>query len=450
MDNFTFFDFFYSILLCIILVFRANRKAQKLRIEQPHYSFYSKGLLVKFIAVYVFCSIYLFYYQGGDTLGYYESTKAMYNLFWFDSDKFWYVMSHPANHPMSWFKFNVETGWPKHYMFRDSRTFLIIKTCSILAFPAMGGFFSISILLANISYRWIWNAFEFVVKKYPEITKQIAFCFLYYPSVIFWGSGIMKDTFTFAATCFCLYGIQKIFISKEKRIINGLQLILAIYLILSIKAYILFALLPGILIYVNFERIKKIKSNLLKIALFPASIAGLVFVAQTFFINFGAEFGKYSADRILEEAAIQQQDLTRDVYGKNSFDIGEFDPSLSGIVSKIPAAINAAIFRPYLWEVGSPTMLISAVENMILMIVIVIMLFKIGVLRFLGYIGKDPYLIFSTIFTIVLAFGIGLSTANFGALVRYKIPFAPYFTSIFFIMNWYVQRTKTNTAEEAE
>lgn len=442
MDNFTFFDLFYSLLLCIILYLRAVKKVTKLSSEKPFIEFYPKGLLAKFIAVYLFCSIYLFYYQGGDTLGYYESTKCMYKLFWHDIDSFLYVMKNKANTPGSWFKFTPETGWPKHYMFKDSRTFLIIKVCSVLIFPALGGFYSTSILLAAISYKWIWNAFEFTAERYPEIKKQIAFCFLYYPSVIFWGSGIMKDTFSFAATCFCLYGIQEIFIRKKNRLLNALQLLVAVYLIMSIKAYILFALLPGILIYTNFERIRSVKSNFLKIIILPLSITAIIFLVQTFFINFGDEFGKYSADRILEEAAIQQQDLTRDVYGKNSFDIGEFDPSLSGIVSKIPVAINAAIFRPYLWEVGSPTMLISAFENTILMVVIVVMLFKIGVFRFFNYLFKDPYLIFSLIFTITLAFGIGLSTANFGALVRYKIPFAPFFASMFFVINWYIKKSK--------
>ena len=76
------------------------------------------------------------------------------------------------------------------------------------------------------------------------------------------------------------------------------------------------------------------------------------------------------------------------------------------------------------------------------MIVIMIMLFKIGLLRFFRYIFKDPYLIFSLVFTLTLAFGVGLSTANFGALVRYKIPFAPFFASMFFIINWYVKKSK--------
>jgi hypothetical protein len=332
-------------------------------------------------------------------------------------------------------------------MLRDSRTLLVLRLTSILSFPALGGFFSTSILLAAVGYSWVWKTFTLVHEKYPMIKKQMAISFLFLPSVIFWGSGIMKDTYTFAASCFCLYGFHTIFIKKEKIVRNSIQLLVAIYLIISIKSYILFALLPGLLIYVNFERIKNIKSNLLKALILPISFGAIALLSQTFFVNFEDEFGKYSADKILEEAALQQQDLKREVYGTNSFDIGEFEPTIQGVVSKLPVAANAAIFRPYLWEVGSPTMLISAIENTILMVIIIYFFLKIGPFRFFKLIFKDSYLLFCLVFTLALACGIGLSTANFGALVRYKIPFLPFFVSLFYIMNWYVKKGKRQASD---
>ena len=57
---------------------------------------------------------------------------------------------------------------------------------------------------------------------------------------------------------------------------------------------------------------------------------------------------------------------------------------------------------------------------------------------------QDPYQLFCMIFTLILAFGIGLSTANFGALVRYKIPFMPFFVSMFFIMNWRIGQDRVD------
>ena len=44
-----------------------------------------------------------------------------------------------------------------------------------------------------------------------------------------------------------------------------------------------------------------------------------------------------------------------------------------------------------------------------------------------GY--KDPMLIFAFSFIIIFGFGVGLASANFGALVRYKIPLLPLFVA---------------------
>tara|TARA_B100001094_G_C18110199_1_gene760706 strand:+ start:311 stop:1096 length:786 start_codon:yes stop_codon:yes gene_type:complete len=241
----------------------------------------------------------------------------------------------------------------------------------------------------------------------------------------------MKDTFAFSATCFAVFGLHQFFIQRKRIVSTVLQLYFSFFLIVTIKSYIMFALLPGLLIFANFERLKRIQSTLVKIIILPFSI-GLVFlIANTLFFDFNELFGKYSADNLLEEAAIQNADLKRSVYGSNSFDIGTFEPTLQGAGSMFFPAVNAALFRPYITETGSPTMILSGIENtLILAIVIWIILFKpISILK---SIRDDAFLIFCLLFTLILGFGVGLSTSNFGALVRYKIPFLPFF--IFLIL----------------
>ncbi|MFT6747105.1 MAG: hypothetical protein ACJAZ2_001453, partial [Glaciecola sp.] len=364
MEYFSFFDLIFALILSFVLITKAKKKRDKFISTEPAYQFYSKGLAAKLFATFLFCSIYLFYYKGGDTLNYYKGIKCFYNVFWKSPSDYFYLLTHGYGLD-TWGIFDHETGRPPKYMFRDSRTLLVLKLSSLLTFPALGGYFTTSILLATITYRWVWKSFTFVAERYPTLTSKIALCFLYLPSVIFWGSGIMKDTYTFAASCYALYACNEIFIKRKNIRNTTIGLLISIYIIISIKAYILFALLPGILIYLNFERIAKIKSVFVKVIIFPIITGGLFLAGQGFFMTFGDDFGKYSADRLLEEAAVQQQDLKRAIYGANSFDIGNFEPTISGVLSKSHLAINAALFRPYIWEVGSPTMLLSGVENSI-------------------------------------------------------------------------------------
>ena len=434
MVKITFSDVFISIIIVLIGLGFASKK-RKLNIkEKPYYSYYKKGLIYKLIVTTSFCLIYIFYYKGGDTTNYFLGAKAMCNVFWKSPSEYFFILVN-INDGYSWSKFNTETGYPPVYMFRDSRTYLVMKITSLICLITQGGFLSTTLLLALISYRWIWQLYEIIVNRYLTIQKELAFAFLMIPSVVFWGSGIMKDTFTFSATCYSFCSVFNVFIAKKNRFKNILYLSVAVYFILSIKSYILFALLPGLIVFTNFERIKNVGSIFTKTIVIPGIFVGLIFLLQILLVDFSDMFGRYSSDRILEEAAIQQQDLIRDVYGANSFDIGEFEPTLGGVFAKFPIAVNAAIFRPYIWETGSPTMLISGIENFIISGISIYLLLIMGPFKIFSHIFRDPYLIFCLLFTIVLGFGVGLSTSNFGALVRYKIPFMPFFVSLIFIIN---------------
>ncbi len=401
-----------------------SRKAKEIG-DKPYYKYYTQGLVIKLIGGIIFCLIYAYYYNGGDTFNYFLGVDAMMSVF--KNNPFNYIsLLFSGDRHYNRNLFYEVNNFPPIYMFKDTRTFTVIKISSVFAIPGMGGFLATTILLSSFIYNWVWKLYSFLIERYPSSYKSINIAVLYLPSTVFWGSGIMKDTFAFGATCYAVYGLYQFFIKRKRKLLTITQLAFCFYLIITIKAYIMFALLPGLLVFANFERIKRIKSTFVKIIILPLSIGLIFFIANTLFLDFDDLFGKYSADKLLEEAVVQNNDLKRDVYGSNSFDIGEFEPTLQGALSKFFPAIGAALYRPYLWESGSPTMLFSGLENLLLAFFTIWTLLT-RPLKLLGSIRGDPFLIFCLLFTIILGFGVGLSTSNFGALVRYKIPFLPFF-----------------------
>ena len=406
--------------------------------KHSYYKFYKKGLTLKILGATAFCLIYALYYNGGDTVNYFKGVNAMFEVFKNNPIKYFQLFLHENDAFARNTFYEVNCRIPG-YMFRDPRTYTVIKISSLFSIPALGGFLPTTILLAAFIYRWVWKLFSFMMERYPEKEIAIKTAILYLPSTIFWGSGIMKDTFAFGATCYAVYGLNKFFIKKNRSLAVIFQLALSFYLIITVKAYIMFALLPGLLIFANFEKIKTIQSTLVKVAIIPIAIAVIFLIANTIFFDLNDLFGKYSADKLLEEAAVQNADLQRSVYGSNSFSIGEFEPTLSGVLQKFLPAVNAAIFRPYIWETGSPTMLISGIENLILSCLTIFILLK-SPLKLIKTVRTDPFLIFCLLFTLILGFGVGLSTSNFGALVRYKIPFLPFYV---FLILFFVEFKKT-------
>lgn len=420
----TLFDIFYSVILFFFLLGIASNKVNRNIDSDPSYKNYKKGLIIKLLGGVIFCLVYALYYKGGDTVNYFRGVDTFVDIFLYSPIDYFDILFQEYNTQARNLFFKVN-NLPPAYMVRDSRTYMVIKLSSIFGIIGLGGFLPTTILISYFIYQWVWKLYSFLFDRYANLEKALNWSILYLPSTIFWGSGIMKDTFTFGATCFAVFGLHQLFIDKKRVISTLLQLVFAFYLIISIKAYIIFALIPGLLIFANFERLKSIESTLVKILIIPIAIGFVFLIINLLIFDLNDIFGKYAADKLLEEAATQNNDLQRSVYGSNSFNIGSFEPTLAGALSKFFPAINAAIFRPYLWEIGSPTMFFSAVENSIIFILFAWMLLS-KPFNFYKSIISDPFMTFCLLFTIILGFGVGLSTANFGALVRYKIPFLPF------------------------
>ena len=152
-----------------------------------------------------------------------------------------------------------------------------------------------------------------------------------------------------------------------------------------------------------------------------------VYSISFFFTNIADQSEVISSEDLIRKAVVQQEDLKRDFYGRNFFDIGEFDATPTGILKTAPIAISAALFRPFIWEVGSPTMLFSGIENLGIGILFIFLIIKKGPIKFFKTISSSSFIQFCLIYSLILGFMVGFSTANFGALVRYRIPMLPFF-----------------------
>lgn len=278
---------------------------------------------------------------------------------------------------------------------------------------------------------------------YPGMEKQLAIAILFVPSVAFWGSGYMKDTFTLAAALYFTYNFYNIFIKKKDLLKNIIPLIINALIMITLKPYVLVALLLPSVVWGTYGRIHSIQNQTIRIFITPFLIMISIGLGLLAFSSLGSRLGAYgSTDKILLKAQVTQQDLSREAYGAHSFNIGKFDPSLKGVLSKAPIAITAGLYRPFIWESGNVVMLLSGLENLVLLALTIFVLFKVGPFKTIRYISAEPLLLFSVIFSIIMAFAVGLTSANFGALVRYKIPAIPFFVSTLFILYQKTVRTR--------
>ena len=218
--------------------------------------------------------------------------------------------------------------------------------------------------------------------------------------------------------------------------LNLFFLVMNMGLIISLKPYVFLCLLPGMLFWLYSAYMHKIPNPLLKTLALPFLVAIIGVIGYFTFSSVSSSMGVYGeVDTAIQRAQIIQQDLLRaEQYGGNNYYIGEIDGSIGNMLALAPAAVLTALYRPMFWEIGSPTMVISVIENSILVLFTLFLLVRVNPIKYVWIIISEPILLYALVFSLVFAFGVGVAGTNFGALVRYKIPLIPFFYSAMYIV----------------
>ena len=434
MYNFTLIDYLYGPIALILIILSVRLRKYRMVEKHPEYKYYTKGLYVKLLGGISLCLIYTLYYGGGDTITYFMDGACMMRLLFENPSGFFSVMTEGLS-INNYFYFNDNTGFPVY--FRDTPTFYVVRIATPFVILGAGSFIVTTMFFAYASYTGIWKLYQLFILEFPTLKTEMAIAILFIPSVFFWGSGVMKDTITLSCIGYYSYSFYMLFIKRKNIFSSIISIFIASFFIMMIKPYIIFALLPGSLIWFVNRQVGSIQNTLIKFLFGPFMFTLAIAGGYLLLTNLGELLGHYAVDKVLERAVITYKDLKADYYGGNSFDIGEFDATIPSMLSKAPAAINAALFRPWLFEAKNIVMLLSALEGTVLMFFTIRILIRLRIIGIFPIILKNHLLSFSLIFSLFFAFSVGISTSNFGSLVRYRIPVLPFYVACLFIMDYY-------------
>ncbi|MBL7936915.1 MAG: hypothetical protein JNM51_14005 [Bacteroidia bacterium] len=436
-NNLTVFDIllppFY-----ILVAFAYGYLTTKKNIQKKtEYKYFTMGLMTRVFGAIALGLVYFFYYGGGDTTNYHQTASAYGNLIFKDQEDFW--IGWLGNAKEHYFYFDESTGYPV-YAARDHHAFFVVRLLIPIVMLGFHSYFASSILVAIFTYGGMWKLYQTFLQEFPDLKKELAIACLFVPSCVFWGSGLMKDSFTLSAVGWFTYAFYHFFIKKERNFSYGIYLFISGFIILAIKPYIFFALLPGSILWLSNNLVKKINHGFIRFLVAPV-ILSLGGVTGYYVLDkMGDNLGQYKVDKVLDKAVITQQDMKAEYYHGNSFDIGDFDASFESITKVAPMAIFSGIFRPAIWDVKNIVMLISSMENTYLLTLTLFLLFKLKFFGFFTLIRKNPMLLFCMLFSLFFAFSVGLTVANFGSLVRLRIPELPFFVAGIFMLKYLYEK----------
>ncbi len=413
---------FYVALIYLVAINIRNRKYPE---GHPWRPYFISGLTAKIGGALFISFIYQYYYGGGDTANYYLQSQVVNSAFAESSGKWLNLLLHiPKWYDADYIMYTSQLVW-----YNAISEYTIVAIAAFINVFTFNSYLPAAILFSVVSFSGLWALFRTFAGQYPQYTKAIAVACLFIPSTIVWGSGLFKDTICMFGLGWMVYSSFQLLIKRNFSLSNIGILILSFYLIALIKIYILMAFIPALILWILFMYSDKIPGFfgrwIVRGGVIAVCFVGLQFVA----LRYADELGKYSLDSIGKTAQITStylQYVSQDT-GGSGYSLGDFDPSIAGMLKKFFPAVNVTLFRPYLWEAGKAIQLLSAIEALLFLFITLKVLFTVGLPKVWSTIMKDANIQFFLIFTLVFSFAVGISASNFGTLSRYKIPCLPFY-----------------------
>ncbi|NOS90627.1 MAG: hypothetical protein HOP30_01785 [Cyclobacteriaceae bacterium] len=401
--------------------------------------YFIPALTVKMIGAIALGIIYQFYYTGGDTFSYHtHGSRVIWDAF----------MDSPTEGVRIYFSQGTYGPglWEiadKIWFWRDPRSFFVIQIATIFDLITFSTYSATAVLFSVLAFVGGWMLYLVFYKSHSHAHFALAFCCLFVPSVLFWGSGILKDTITLAFAGICTFCFYKLLVERKRTLGYFFLLVLSFYMVYSIKKYILICLIMSFVVWVASRFFFQIRSYMLRIVLVPIVIIASLVITYFSIKKVTEDDARYSIENLAQTSKITAYDIR---YGwgartgdGSGYNLGELDGSWLSMFKLAPGAINVSLFRPYLWEVENPLMALSALESLITLLATILVLIQVR--SYLFYYVRSE-VIFCLVFALIFAFGVGVSSYNFGTLSRYKIPLLPFYWSALAIIYSSCQKDK--------
>lgn len=416
-------SFYFLIIMLIGWVYSNQKKGQ----GKLNYKYYLPSLFIHLFGVTFFCLVYGFYYGGGDSYYYFRGGASLNK----------YLLTNPFE-TLSVYFYSLE-NIPTELSYiiswigkgNSEETFLSMKIASIFSLIGGGGFLSASIILSYLSFFFNWKLFTTINKAFyiEKVNSPKLHYILFIPSLFFWGTGILKDTYVFIFSSIIIIIFIQAFNIKGIRflLLKLFLLVVSSYCIISLKPYVFFSVL-GSLLVAYYGKILS-TSRLLKSNKALGYIFNFIFLMVLIGILFYG-FQSFQSEILrAQNEAIKTLQGFHDWHtklGGSSYSLGITDYSIFGILQQSPLAFLVTYFGPFPWQINSPIMLLTALESYFYLYLFVIAI-RTQRFQLFSLFKKHNIILFSIIFSIVFGILVGITSYNYGALARFKIQALPYF-----------------------
>jgi hypothetical protein len=422
----SFLDIFAAIIWLVILSVVVNNQANKItNLEIKPY--YVRNFYIKVLYGISFTVIYLTIMGGGDTKAYWDGAVVLNKLFFNSPSLYFDAISSLPSDENRLIHFSIETGFPPGWIYREPQGWFISQITSLISLVSFRSLFATIVIFSYFVSRATWKIFELISKLNLHSIRVAAWCMLYVPSVGFWCSGVTKDTLIYISILNILYYVLDVLIIKSKfKIKHVIGILFFIFLISQIRSFALAATFVPLLAAFGIRLTKRFGTNI-----FAKTIIRLMIIGIGAF-GFITVFSSSFVSELAQEAAVIQGDFKKNLlYTGKKYDIGVVDGTPAGMIRLFPISVFYGIYKPFIYESLSPTLILNGLESTILVLMTLNFFFVGNVLKKIKRVRSNEFLVFAFVFVILIGFMAGYTSVLFGVLVRIRAPLLPFLFLIF-------------------
>ena len=377
--------------------------------------------ILKVIAGCALGLIYTYYYTDrstADTFKFFDDSRILFRAL-FDSPKqFFEIFFDVHSNTQECYEIcSKMNAWNNQdVLFNDNKT--LVRLNVLFQFFSLGKYYVHVVFLNFFSFTGLIALFRLFQSRMKEKSRFIFLVMMFLPSVIFWGSGLLKDGLLLFALGLLLYTFNNLLTSRYS-FRSVIAFCLCLLLLMFTKLYVLFIILPALAAWYWSRNDTGLKVFLKFIACY------------LFYLFLGFNVDKVSEKYdVVDLIYYKQQNfrvLSKTSHANSVIEIPAVEPTAWSLLAHAPSAVLRVFVRPTLTDSTNPFVLMSAIEN------IFILAFGVFCIIFSGRrkMNSVHLFCFSVFFVVCMYALIGLITPILGAMVRYKVPALLFLVYIF-------------------
>jgi len=353
--------------------------------------------------------IYTYYYSAGDTWSFFNDAKIFSALA--RNDFFSYLKTI--------FDFGENQSLMNGLVNQDSRSIFFIKIISVFCLISQDNYWICAAYFSVFVFISSWMLHRKVISIFSDSKKASGLAFLFFPSVVFWSSGLEKESMALCGIYFLANGFLTLMSSAKPAKSFWWFIIPVCYVVWGLKYYwaVIFfvSIFSALIIRVLVSKFPLVKNYWMAawvISFFGIGVL-LSFMHPNFYLS-----------GFLEVIISNYNDFAVISDPKNLIHYFQLDQTWTSVIINSPWALLSGLFRPVIGEGQGLLGWLASIENFFILILFVGALLN---LRRALTSTHQIILMAALSYCIVLCVFLALSTPNFGTLSRYRVGFLPFF-----------------------